>query len=257
MLTLLSPAKKLDFESETMRNDFTQPVLLDQAVVLAEQAKRLTTQDLKGLMGISDNLAELNVARFKAFTPPFTLANAKQAIDAFKGDVYQGLDVETLTQDDVGFAQDSVRILSGLYGLLRPLDLMQPYRLEMGIKFSSEQGSNLYQFWDTKITDQLNNELSSDKDPVVINLASNEYFKSVKKKELKARIITPVFKEIKGDNPPKIISFFAKKARGLMARYIVEEKLTAPEGLKDFTSAGYGFDPQASSDNEWVFSRQI
>ena len=257
MLIVLSPAKKLDFESETLHDDFTQPELLDDAVVLADQAKTLTEFDLKALMGISDKLAELNVARFKAFNTPFTLANAKQAIDSFKGDVYQGLDADSLTDADRVFAQKHLRILSGLYGVLRPLDLMQPYRLEMGVKFRSDIGANLYQFWDMKITDQLNSDLSGEDEPIVINLASNEYFKSVKQKALNARIITPVFKEIKEGKPPKIISFLAKKARGLMTRYIVDNRIEDAEALKKFTISGYAYDPEMSTDDDWTFIRHI
>ena len=257
MLVLLSPAKKLDFESETLRSKFTQPNLLDETKVLAKTAKTMREADLKTLMGISDKLAELNVARFKAFTTPFTLGNAKQAIDSFKGDVYQGLDAETLSDDDIDFAQSHVRILSGLYGLLRPLDLMQPYRLEMGVGFKNERGKNLYQFWDSIITEQLNNDLVSDKDPVVINLASNEYFKAIKSKLLQARIITPVFKEIKDGKPPKIISFLAKKARGLMTRYIVENRIDKADKIKDFRVNGYAYDEEMSSEDSWVFVRNI
>lgn len=257
MLILLSPAKKLDFESDTFRKEFTLPTMLTDTEILAEKAKSMSALDLKNLMGISDKLAELNVARFKDFSTPFTCGNAKQAIDSFKGDVYQGLNAQSLSDDEINFAQAHLRILSGFYGLLRPLDLMQPYRLEMGISFRTSRGSNLYKFWGSKITEQLNIELNADIKPVVINLASNEYFKSVKAKELSAQIITPVFKEIKGDKPPKIISFLAKKARGMMARYIIENKIKDPEELKDFDVSGYGYDSEISTENSWVFTRKI
>ncbi len=257
MLILLSPAKKLDFESETLRSKFTQPTLLEDTVLLAKTAKMLNAFDLKKLMGISDKLADLNVARFKAFATPFTLGNAKQAIDSFKGDVYQGLDAETLSDDDMDFAQSHVRILSGLYGLLRPLDLMQAYRLEMGIGFKNQRGGNLYQFWGSKITDHLNIDLAGDEQPIVINLASHEYFKSIKSKELNARIITPIFKEIKDGKPPKIISFLAKKARGLMTRYIIENRLDQAEKIKGFTACGYAYNAEMSSEDDWVFVRDI
>lgn len=257
MLILLSPAKKLDFESEVLRSKYTQPNMLSDTKVLAKTAKTMTELDLKSLMGISDKLAELNVARFKAFTTPFSLGNAKQAIDTFKGDVYQGFDAETLSDEDIDFAQDHVRILSGFYGLLRPLDLMQPYRLEMGIGFKNQRGANLYQFWGSKITEQLNADLGGDGNPIVVNLASNEYFKSVKASELKARIITPVFKEIKDGKPPKIISFLAKKARGLMTRYIVENRIEHVDTLKNFTESGYAYDAEMSAEDTWVFVRKI
>ena len=257
MLILLSPAKKLDFESETLRSKFTQPKLLEDTAELARAAKSLKEIDLKNLMGISDKLAELNVARFKAFKMPFTLGNAKQAIDSFKGDVYTGLDAETLSDDDVDFAQAHVRILSGLYGVLRPLDLMQPYRLEMGIRFTNQRGGNLYQFWGSKITEQLNADLDGDAVPVVVNLASNEYFKSVKTKGLNARIITPIFKEIKDGKPPKIISFLAKKARGLMTRYIIENRIEHVDALKDFNESGYAYNAAMSAEDDWVFVRKI
>lgn len=257
MLVLLSPAKKLDFESETLRSKFTQPTLLDETKVLAKTAKTMREADLKNLMGISDKLAELNVARFKAFTTPFTLGNAKQAIDAFKGDVYQGLNAETLSDDAIDFTQSHVRILSGLYGILRPLDLMQPYRLEMGIRFQNERGRNLYQFWGSIITEQLNNDLDGGENAVVINLASNEYFKAIKGKLLQARVITPVFKEIKDGKPPKIISFLAKKARGLMTRYIIENRIDKADKIKDFCVNGYAYDEEMSTGDSWVFVRNI
>lgn len=257
MLILLSPAKKLDFESDALRSEFTLPEMLPDTTLLAKEAKKLSVLDLKNLMGISDKLAELNVARFKAFETPFTLANAKQSIDSFKGDVYQGLDAATFTDDDIQFAQKSIRILSGFYGLLRPLDLIQPYRLEMGVRFQNQRGPNLYQFWGSKITDQLNIALKSEENPVVVNLASNEYFKSVKKKELDGRIVTPIFKECKGGNPPKVISFLAKKARGIMSQYIVKNRIENVELIKDFTEQGYYYSENLSQGDDWVFIRTI
>ncbi|NVJ71606.1 MAG: peroxide stress protein YaaA [Alphaproteobacteria bacterium] len=253
MIIVLSPAKKLDFESENMAADAGTPKLMDDAVELASHAKKLKAIDLKAMMGISDNLAELNEARFKAFETPFTPANARPAIDAFQGDVYVGLDAATLSDEDRAFANDHVRILSGLYGVLKPLDLMQAYRLEMGTKFETPKGANLYAFWDDKIANALNEDLTGD-DPVLVNLASNEYFKAVKKKALKARVITPVFKEIK-DGRARVISFLAKKARGMMTRYVIDNRIDNPEALKDFSEGGYRFDEQASTDDQWVFSR--
>ncbi|NVJ96610.1 MAG: peroxide stress protein YaaA [Alphaproteobacteria bacterium] len=254
MIIVLSPAKKLDFESENLASDDGVPVLMKEARELAGYAKKLKAEDLKAMMGISDNLADLNVARFKAFKTPFTPANARPALDAFKGDVYVGLDAESMSADDRAFANDHVRILSGLYGVLKPLDLMQAYRLEMGTKFKTEKGPNLYSFWDTKIAETLNKDLSGD-DPVLVNLASTEYFKAVKKKALKARVITPVFKDIK-DGKARVVSFLAKKARGMMARYVIDNRLMDAEALKSFDIGGYQFDANASTDTDWVFSRQ-
>jgi len=259
MLLVISPAKKLDFESDYTFSAPdglapTQPVFMTDAKALAVTARKLKADDLKAMMGISDALADLNVARFKAFKPPFTEANARAAIDAFRGDVYIGLDVPSLNVDDRAFAQDHLRILSGLYGLLRPLDLMQAYRLEMGVKFANKRGKNLYEFWDEKIARELNKSLSGD-DPVLVNLASNEYFKSVKQKALKARIITPVFKDIK-DGKARVVSFLAKKARGMMARFVIDNRITEPEALRAFNAGGYQFDAASSDDKSWVFSRQ-
>lgn len=254
MLILLSPAKKLDFESENLRADESVPALLTQTRKLIKTAKTLKAEDLKAMMGISDNLAELNVARFKAFKTPFTPANARPAIDAFQGDVYVGLDAASLSDEDRDFANDTIRILSGLYGVLKPLDLMQAYRLEMGVKFNNERGANLYAFWDDLISKQLDKDLKGDDDPVVINLASGEYFKSVKQKALKARIITPVFQEVKDGNA-KVISFLAKKARGMMARYMIDNRINHPEELKAFDVGGYQYQPDLSDGAKWVFRR--
>lgn len=254
MLVIVSPAKKLDFESENLRGKHTQPALISDTRQLAAEAKKLKAGDLKKLMGISDALADLNAARFKAFNTPFTPANARPAIDAFKGDVYVGLDAPTLSDDDIAFAQDHLRILSGLYGLLKPLDLMQAYRLEMGIRFENSRGTNLYQFWGDKITKTLNKDLSAQDEPELINLASGEYFKAVKSKLIKGRIISPAFKEIR-DGQLKIISFSAKKARGLMARYIIDHRITKADQLKAFDLDGYRFNEERSGEDEWVFIR--
>lgn len=254
MLIVLSPAKKLDFESENLRTDDGVPALLTDAKKLAKTAKALKAEDLKAMMGISDNLAELNVERFKAFKTPFSSTNARPALDAFQGDVYVGLDAATLDDDGRAFANDKLRILSGLYGILRPLDLMQAYRLEMGVKFANERGKNLYEFWGDKISKELNKDLSSSADPVLINLASNEYFKSVDKKALKARIITPIFQDVK-DGKARVVSFLAKKARGYMARYVVDNRIETPEALKEFNTGGYAFKADLSSDDKWVFQR--
>ena len=251
MLAVLSPAKKLDTETPLPSDVHSQPRLIKQAAQLARAARKLKSQDLKNLMGISDDLADLNVARFKAFDPDFDLSNARQAMYLFNGDVYQGLDAYSLEGDALDYAQDHLRILSGLYGVLRPLDLAQPYRLEMGIRFKTTKADDLYGYWGETIAKQLAGDLD---DGVLVNLASNEYFKAVKPKALKARIITPTFKEMR-EGQPRQISFFAKKARGLMARYMIDQRLSDADGLKDFDSDGYGFRADLSKGDTWVFTR--
>lgn len=254
MLTLLSPAKSLDFETPMPPLEPTQPQLLERSKELVEHARKLSAQDLKDLMGISDALAELNVARFQNFTTPFTSENARPALFAFNGDVYTGFDVKTLSADAVEFAQGHVRILSGLYGVLRPLDLMQAYRLEMGVSFRTPQAKTLYGYWGETITSLLNEQLAAQENAAIINLASQEYFGAVQPKKLNAPVITPVFKERRG-NQLKVISFSAKKARGMMARYLCENRIDRPEALKEFTEDNYCFDPHLSDDNTWLFVR--
>lgn len=255
MLLVVSPAKNLDYESPLATQKYSQPELLDESQVLIDRCVELSPAEISSLMGISDKLAGLNAARFGQWSQPFTTDNARAAILAFNGDVYTGLDAKTLKDDDFDFAQQHMRILSGLYGLLKPLDLMQAYRLEMGSKLNNVRGANLYQFWGNIITDKLNQALVDQGDKVLINLASNEYFKAVKKKDLQAEIITPAFKDWK-NGQYKMISFFAKKARGLMARYIIENKITHVEQLKSFDSAGYQYDADLSQGNDWVFTRK-
>ena len=255
MLILISPAKTLDFDTPPVTRKSTTPDFLDQSAELIGGLKKLSPADISGLMSISDKLGLLNFDRYHSWQPPFTTANAKQAVLAFKGDVYTGLDAEALSAADFTFAQKHLRILSGLYGLLKPLDLIQPYRLEMGTRFANDRGSNLYDFWGSRITDAVNNALPKRGPRVVINLASNEYFKAVQPKVLDARVITPVFKDWK-NGQYKIISFFAKKARGMMSAYIIQSRLTDPEAIKAFDVAGYGYAPELSGNNEWVFTRQ-
>jgi cytoplasmic iron level regulating protein YaaA (DUF328/UPF0246 family) len=255
MLLVVSPAKNLDFESPLPTDKYSQPELLAHSKTLISHCIKLTPVDISTLMGISDKLAGLNAARFGEWSMPFTVDNARQAVLAFNGDVYAGLDAKTFSADDFDFAQKHMRILSGLYGLLKPLDLMQAYRLEMGTRLANERGSNLYQFWGDIITDSVNQALEEQGDNVLINLASNEYFKSVKKKNLKGEIITPAFKDWK-NGQFKMISFFAKKARGLMARYIIEHRLTDVEQLKAFDVAGYQYSEDLSQGNDWVFTRK-
>lgn len=253
MLMTISPAKTLDFESPLATTTYTQPQLLSESEQLMAVARKLAPQDISGLMKISDKLGVLNFDRFQAWQPSFTPDNARQAILAFKGDVYTGMAAETFNQKDFEFAQQHLRILSGLYGVLRPLDLMQAYRLEMGTALKNPRGNNLYQFWGELISHSLNEEPAL-ADQVLINLASNEYFSAVNKKALNARIITPVFKDEK-NGQHKIISFYAKKARGMMAAYVIRERIQQPEALKDFTVGGYYFDSQSSTADQWVFLR--
>lgn len=254
MLVVVSPAKNLDFESDIPSKQFTQPSMLEDTMRLMEVCRTLSPADLSSLMKISDKLATLNANRFAEFSTPFTPDNARQAMYAFNGDVYTGLDAYSLDASTVEYAQKHLRILSGLYGLLRPLDLMQAYRLEMGTKLANSAGKDLYAFWGDRITQTLNQALAEQGDNVLINLASNEYFKAVKKKSLDGMVITPTFKDCK-NGQYKIISFFAKKARGLMARYILENRVADVDGLKAFDVDGYQFSEAQSSSTELVFLR--
>jgi len=248
MIIVISPAKTLDFDSPATTAEFTQSNLL-------AESKQLSMQDIASLMKVSDKIAGLNVARFAEWKTPLSLDNdAKQCLFAFKGDVYTGLEAETLSDKALQYGQKNLRILSGLYGLLRPLDLMLAYRLEMGTRLDNERGTNLYQFWGNIITEQLNENLKAQDTEYLVNLASNEYFKAVKEKALKATVITPIFKDQK-NGQYKVISFYAKKARGLMARYIIENEITDIEQLKKFTVAGYYFVEAASSATDLVFQR--
>jgi cytoplasmic iron level regulating protein YaaA (DUF328/UPF0246 family) len=254
MLMVISPAKTLDYESPLATTRYTQPALLEKSQQLIEIARNLSPANIASLMSISDKLAHLNADRFNSWQPSFTPQNARQALLAFKGDVYTGLQAETFSEQDFDFAQQHLRMLSGLYGLLRPLDLMQPYRLEMGIKLANPAGNDLYSFWGELLTEKLNQALADQGDDVLINLASDEYFKAIKPNKLQARLIKPVFLDEK-NGKYKVISFYAKKARGLMSRYVIQQRLTKPEQLQKFTSEGYSFDAASSSDNELVFRR--
>lgn len=255
MLIVVSPAKTLDYESPLAIEKFTQPELVEYSKQLIDVCRKLTPADVASLMKVSDKIADLNVGRFREWSVEFTTDNARQAILAFKGDVYTGLDAESLSEDDFEYAQKHLRMLSGLYGLLKPLDLMQPYRLEMGTKLANGKGSNLYQFWGNVITDKLNEAISAQGDNVLINLASNEYFKAVKPKLLDAQVITPVFKDCK-NGQYKVISFYAKKARGMMARYIIEQRISSVADLTKFDTAGYYFVEDESTPTELVFKRE-
>ena len=251
MLMVISPAKNLDFESPLATGTYTQPAFLDDACELIDQLKPLEPHQVSNLMHISEKLGQLNADRFSQWHTPFTPENARPAVLAFNGDVYTGLNAPGFSEDDFSFAQNHLRILSGLYGLLKPLDLMQPYRLEMGTRFENTRGKDLYAFWGDTITNALNDANDSG---VLINLASNEYFKSVRKKSLNARIITPQFKDWK-NGQYKMISFYAKKARGLMCAYAIKNRITAPEDLKQFDYDGYRFSDEQSSGDNWVFLR--
>lgn len=255
MLIVVSPAKTLDYESPLQTRTFTQPELLDHSQVLIERARQLAPSEIGSLMKISDKLAGLNAARYAQWQPNFTLDSARQAMLAFKGDVYTGLAVENFSEADLAHSQQHLRILSGLYGVLRPLDLMMPYRLEMGIRLDNPRGRDLYAFWGDIITDKLNQALAEQGDEVLINLASEEYFKSVRPAGLKGRVVTPVFKDGK-NGQYKIISFYAKKARGMMARWILQERLTRVEQLAEFSSEGYYFVPQESTADSLIFKRE-
>lgn len=254
MLALISPAKTLDYESTLPTDVHTLPRLLEQSQQLIDVARQLSATEIAQLMSVSEKIAQLNVARFNDWQSDFNLSTARQALFAFKGDVYTGLDAYALADDDVQFAQQHLRMLSGLYGLLRPLDLMMPYRLEMGTRLKNPVGSNLYAFWGDHITDLINADLVEIQSELMVNLASDEYYKSVNEKNIKAEIIKPVFLDQK-NGKYKVISFYAKKARGLMARYIIEHKLERAEDLKSFNSDGYYFDAESSLSGELVFKR--
>ncbi len=256
MLFLLSPAKSLDYDTPAGDVPHTQPLFVKQSAELIQILRGYSPQQISELMDLSDTLAGLNVARYQAWSPKFTAKNAKQAVLAFNGDVYEGLDAKTLKAEDLAWAQEHVCILSGLYGVLRPLDWMQPYRLEMGTALGNPQGKNLYKFWGTQIADYLNGRLQADKTPVVVNLASQEYFKAVNTKALKARVIECVFEDWKGGKY-KVISFLAKRARGLMARYAATQHLSTPKQLEKFKLEGYAYDVRASEPDRLVFRRKV
>ncbi|MDR7653907.1 peroxide stress protein YaaA [Acinetobacter junii] len=254
MLALISPAKTLDYETALPTDTYTQPRLLEQSQQLIDVCRKLSATEIASLMTVSEKIANLNVERFRDWNAEFDFSNARQALFAFIGDVYTGLDAYHLKDQDIDFAQQHLRMLSGLYGLLRPLDLMMPYRLEMGTKLKNSRGNNLYEFWGSIITDQINQDLAEIDAKVLVNLASDEYYKSVNEKKIQAEIIKPVFLDQK-NGKYKVISFYAKKARGLMARYLIENKLSQVEQLKAFDSEGYYFDAESSSNKELVFKR--
>ena len=252
MLVTISPAKSLDMEPVSITP--TQPAFQKDAISLAKTARNLSLADLKGLMGISDDLARLNRARFKEFAADPAPDATKPAALAFNGDTYQGLEAKTLSSDDLAWAQDHLCILSGLYGVLRPLDAIQPYRLEMGSKLKTRRGKSLYEYWGDTVAKALNAQGAAQDTDTLINCASQEYFGAADRKALKLRVITPTFMEVKEDRP-RIVSFFAKRARGAMARYMIENRLTQPDDIKGFSSGGYAYDVDLSDGDKWVFLR--
>lgn len=254
MLIILSPAKSLDFETPPTTSEFTIPGMLDESEKLVSRLRKMKPKQLSDLMGISPGLGQLNYERYQTWHQPFTPENAKQAVLAFSGDVFQGLDAKSLSEERLLLLQNRLRILSGLYGVLRPLDLMQPYRLEMGTKMKYQRSKDLYAFWKNKITPKIREALDESGSNVLVNLASNEYFKSIDTKKLKAEIVTPEFKDMK-NGQYKMISFFAKKARGLMTRFIVENNITGVDDLQAFDSDGYNFNPRLSKPGNPVFTR--
>jgi uncharacterized protein len=255
MLFLISPAKSLDYETPAGDVPHTQPLFTAQSKPLINNLRKKSWRQVAKLMDLSQNLAELNVARYAAWSDEFTLQNAKQAVLAFDGDVYDGLVAKTLSPKDLAWAQDHLCILSGLYGVLRPLDLMQPYRLEMGTTLKVGRANNLYQYWGNRISEHLNERLKGDTEPVVVNLASQEYFKAVNLKALNATVVECVFEDFKNGDY-KVISFFAKRARGAMARFAVTQRVTTPKQLEGFAGDGYAFAPKESEPNRLVFRRK-
>ncbi|MBS1229490.1 MAG: hypothetical protein H6R17_2767 [Proteobacteria bacterium] len=257
MIVVLSPAKSLDFTTPPVVAKHTQPGFLEESQRLIDRLREFSPLEIGQLMGISDQLAALNATRFRDWQLPLTPDNAKQAVLAFNGDVYEGLDAATLAPADLDFAQDHLRILSGLYGLLRPLDLIAPYRLEMGSRLANPRGKNLYEFWGERLVDALNLALRGVKAKALVNLASQEYFRSIKSSRLAASVVEPVFEDWSASQRKyKVVSFYAKRARGLMARYVVTQRLKSADGLKDFSAEGYGFAAEASSATRWVFRRE-
>ena len=254
MLAIISPAKSLDFDGRAPTRKSSVPSFLNDSAELIRGLRELAPQDLSDLMGISTNLAELNYDRYAAWAEPFNQRNSKQAMFAFNGDVYLGLKSTEFSERDLTWAQKHLRILSGLHGILKPLDLIQPYRLEMGTRLRNGRGGDLYDFWRDKVTAALNAAIQAQRQPILVNLASNEYFKAVDTARIDARIITPTFKDLKNGRY-KLISFFAKKARGLMAAYLIKNRVSTLKALKAFDWQGYRFSPAESSANQWVFLR--
>ena len=254
MIVVISPAKKLNFDAESPIKAFSECDFLDNAKTLVRQAKDYSFDEIMNLMGVSENIANLTVQRFNDWNLPFTENNAKQAVLAFNGDTYTGLEANTFSDDEFEYAQDHLRILSGLYGLLRPLDLIQPYRLEMGTKMDNQSGKNLYDFWGSKIAEGLQKAIKDHGSKYIINCASDEYFKAVDLKVLDTAVIKPVFKDVK-NGIPKVISFFAKRARGMLAKYIIKNRVDNIDELHNFNKSGYEFHHELSNDKELIYIR--
>ncbi len=254
MIVTLSPSKGQSFDFPPPAVEATVPAMLDESVKLIGVLRRYTPEEIRELMDVSQKIAELNVARYRDFSTPFTPENARPALFAFRGDVYRGIPVTEYEQEDLRFAQDHLRILSGLYGCLRPLDLIQPYRLEMKTRLPNPRGDNLYQFWGERITQALNQALAEQAEPVLVNLASNEYFKAVKPRLLEGRLLQVNFKEVK-NGKARTIAVFAKRARGMMADYIIRNRIESPEGIRRFDRAGYRFSAGDSDEKQWTFVR--
>lgn len=258
MLTVLSPAKSLDYDTPAQIDTHSLPDFIEDSKELISHLRQFNPKQIANLMGISDPLADLNFARYQNWSPKFSSKNSKQALLAFNGDVYEGLAAHTLNHQALDFAQHSIRILSGLYGLLRPLDWMQPYRLEMGTRLATARGKDLYAFWNDRLSIALNHILATEDEPTLINLASNEYFKAIKCSQLKAQVITPVFEDWnKSTHNYRIIAFYAKRARGLMARYIIDHRITDAHQLQSFNLEGYTFIKEASNEGTWIFRRKL
>lgn len=255
MITVISPAKTLDFTSPSISSKYTIPLYLEQSQKIINKLQRTPKKELKNLMSISDALVELNHQRYLDWHSNFDSKTEKTAIEAFKGDVYLGLEVENFDQNDFDFSQEHLRILSGLHGVLKPLDLIKPYRLEMGTKLKVGRANNLYQFWTDMVSQTVQNDIHSSESPYLINLASNEYFSVIDTKKINATVISPQFKDY-SDGKLKVISFFAKKARGTMAAYIIKNKINKPDDLKAFTGMNYAFNQELSDKNNWIFTRQ-
>jgi len=254
MLIVISPSKKLDFDKNITVNDYSIPTLLNYSTELIEKLRECSINELTKLMNISYGLAEQNLERFLMWKIPFTLNNSKPAVYAFNGEVYTGLNPSDFTNEEIKTAQQKLRILSGLYGVIRPLDLIQPYRLEMGTKLNTSKGKNLYEYWGNIITEEINKEIIKNKCKHLVNLCSNEYFKAIKEININAKIITPVFKQ-QTNGVYRVLSFYAKKARGLMTRYIIKNNIENVEHIKAFDIEGYSFSPQQSNSQQWVFLR--
>ncbi|MGY8780798.1 MAG: peroxide stress protein YaaA [Fidelibacterota bacterium] len=254
MITVLSPAKKLSKDCLVQNSNWTLPNYLDYSKKLVSLLKSFDPPALMGVMGISENLSVLNWERYQNWNLPFSGKNAREALFTFQGDTYTGLDASSLDEKDILFAQDHTRILSGLYGILKPLDLIMPYRLEMGTKLNSDKGKNLYEFWGNTLSEDITRELNNHLHKVIVNCASVEYFKSVDNDSLSAEIVTPVFKEIK-NGKMRVISLFAKRARGMMARYIIQNKINNPNEILNFNFGGYRYDKSLSNSSAPVFLR--